>query len=52
VEPRSLADIARAYGVVLLLQFGSTFRRYQDHRRYLALERPYVDRVLRTLVPP
>jgi predicted nucleotidyltransferase len=28
------------------------FRRYQDHRRYLALERPYVDRALRTLAPP
>ncbi len=28
------------------------FRRYQDHRRYLALERAYVDRALRALIPP
>ncbi|MGH7335682.1 MAG: type VII toxin-antitoxin system MntA family adenylyltransferase antitoxin [Candidatus Rokuibacteriota bacterium] len=132
MEARSLENIARTYGVVLLLQFGSTvsgrehprsdvdlavlfhgpcpslltlgelagdfrplypgrevdlalidradplflkritencrlvygsprrlhelrmyaFRRYQDHRRYLALERFYVDRVLRTLASP
>ena len=26
------------------------FKRYQDHRRYLALERDYVARTLRTLV--
>jgi hypothetical protein len=25
------------------------FKRYQDHRRYLPLERAYVDRVLATL---
>lgn len=132
MDARSLEDVARGYGVVLLLQFGSTvsgrqhprsdvdlavllqepspslrtlselardlqpfspgreidlavinradplflkkitencqllygaprrlhelkmyaFRRYQDHRRYLALERSYVDRVLRTVVSP
>jgi predicted nucleotidyltransferase len=28
------------------------FRRYQDHRRFLALERVYVDRALRALIPP
>jgi predicted nucleotidyltransferase len=28
------------------------FRRYQDHRKYLALEAPYVDRALRALTPP
>lgn len=27
------------------------FRRYQDHRRYLALERDYVRRALRALAP-
>ena len=27
------------------------FKRYQDHRRYLALEREYVDRRIRALVP-
>ena len=26
------------------------FRRYQDHRKYLALERTYVDRTLRALI--
>jgi predicted nucleotidyltransferase len=34
-SPRALAEL-RMYG----------FRRYQDHRRFLALERPYVKRVL------
>ena len=28
------------------------FKRYQDHRRYLALERAYVDRTLERLAPP
>jgi predicted nucleotidyltransferase len=28
------------------------FKRYQDHRRYLALERPYVDRTLARLSAP
>jgi predicted nucleotidyltransferase len=27
------------------------FRRYQDHRKYLGLERDYVDRTLRALIP-
>jgi predicted nucleotidyltransferase len=27
------------------------FRRYQDHRKYLALERTYIDRMLRALIP-
>jgi hypothetical protein len=27
------------------------FRRYQDHRKYLALERDYVDRTVRALIP-
>lgn len=35
-SPRALAEF-RMYG----------FRRYQDHRRYLALEREYVDRSIR-----
>jgi len=29
----------------------NAFKRYQDHRRYLALERDYVRRALRTLAP-
>jgi predicted nucleotidyltransferase len=28
------------------------FRRYQDHRRYLALEKPYVERALARLTSP
>lgn len=39
-SPRTLAEL-RIYG----------FRRYQDHRRYLALEREYVDRSIRRLAP-
>jgi predicted nucleotidyltransferase len=37
-SPRALAEL-RLYA----------FRRYQDHRRYLALEREYVDRSIRRL---
>lgn len=39
-SPRALAEL-RIYA----------FRRYQDHRRYLALEREYVDRAIRRLAP-
>jgi predicted nucleotidyltransferase len=40
-SPRRLAEL-RMYA----------FRRYQDHRRYLALERAYVDRTLARLSAP
>jgi predicted nucleotidyltransferase len=40
-SPRRLAEL-RIYA----------FKRYQDHRRYLALEREYVDRTLGRLAPP
>jgi predicted nucleotidyltransferase len=40
-SPRRLAEL-RMYA----------YRRHQDHRRYLALERPYVDRALRRLASP
>jgi predicted nucleotidyltransferase len=40
-SPRRLAEL-RIY----------SFKRYQDHRRYLALERPYVDRTLDRLSVP
>lgn len=40
-SPRRLAEL-RIYA----------FRRYQDHRRYLALEREYVRRTLARLSPP
>jgi predicted nucleotidyltransferase len=60
--PSSAEDIARRHQLALIVQFGSTvsgtvhagsdmdvavlFKRYQDHRRYLALEREHVRRAL------
>jgi|CXWL01.1.fsa_nt_gi predicted nucleotidyltransferase len=46
--PRLLAGSPRALAELRLL----AFRRYQDHRRFLALEGPYLDRFLAARVQP